>query len=233
MQLGRCQPGFSLLELLISLSLGFVISTAAISLFLNTTNSDFHQLKAMRLNQELRGIMLLMVREIRRTAYLDPAGLSLLINNGEWNPFIYDVNNHKLLFKLEKIDNSPTYNCILFSSDQNANGRLDGDEYFGYQRRYDTRSKHYTVKVATKTATSCNSGNWESISDENTINISELSFIPYSQRIGQQQHLIKCNMEIHLSGYLVSDPTVNLTLSQSLSLRNPIYDPSGNAPICQ
>lgn len=232
MQLSR-QLGFSLLELLISLTLGFVISTAAINLFINTANSDFHQLKTLRLNQELRGIMLLMVREIRRAAYLDPAGLSLLIGSGVWNPFIYDTNNNKRLFSLERIDNSPTYNCILFTSDQNANGRLDEDEYFGYQRRYDTRSKNYTVKIGAKTATSCNSGNWESISDENTINIGELSFITYPQRIGQQQHLIDCNIEIHLSGYLVSDPSVSLNLSESLSLRNPIYDPSGNAPICQ
>ncbi len=232
MQLSR-QLGFSLLELLISLTLGFVISTAAISLFINTANSDFHQLKTMRLNQELRGIMLLMVREIRRAGYLDPAGLSLLMSSGEWNRFIYDVNNNKLLFSLEKIDTSPIYNCILFTSDQNANGALDEDEYFGYQRRYDTRSKNYTVKIGAKTATSCNSGNWESISDENTVNITELSFIPYSQRLGQQQHLIHCNIEIHLSGYLVSDPTVNLKLNQSLSLRNPIYDPSGHAAICQ
>jgi type II secretory pathway component PulJ len=232
MQLSR-QLGFSLLELLISLTLGFVISTAAISLFINTANSDFHQLKTMRLNQELRGIMLLMVREIRRAGYLDPAGLSLLIGSGEWNRFIYDVNNNKLLFSLEKIDNSPIYNCILFTSDQNANGALDEDEYFGYQRRYDTRSKNYTVKIGAKTATSCNSGNWESISDENTVNITELSFIPYSQRLGKQQHLIHCNIEIHLSGYLVSDPSIHLKLSQSLSLRNPIYDPSGHAAICQ
>ena len=232
MQLSR-QLGFSLLELLISLTLGFVISTAAISLFINTANSDFHQLKTMRLNQELRGIMLLMVREIRRAGYLDPAGLSLLISSGEWNPFIYDANNNKLLFSLEKIDNNPSYNCILFTSDQNANGRLDTDEYFGYQRRYDTRSKNYTVKIGAKTAISCNSGNWESISDENTVNITELSFIPYSQRLGKQQHLIHCNIEIHLSGYLVSDPSIHLKLSQSLSLRNPIYDPSGHAAICQ
>ena len=232
MQLGR-QLGFSLLELLISLTLGFVISTAAISLFINTANSDFHQLKTLRLNQELRGIMLLMVREIRRAAYLDPAGLSLLIGSGEWNPFVYDKNTHNPLFSLEKIDNSPTYNCILFTSDQNANGRLDADEYFGYQRRYDSRTKNYTVKIGAKTAASCNSGNWESISDENTINISELSFTPYPQRLGQQQHLIHCNIEIHLSGYLVSNPKVSLNLSQSFSLRNAIYDPSGNAPICQ
>lgn len=232
MQLSR-QLGFSLLELLISLMLGFVISTAAISLFINTANSDFHQLKTMRLNQELRGIMLLMVREIRRAGYLDPAGLSLLIGSGEWNPFIYDSNNNKLLFSLEKIDNSPTYNCILFTSDQNTNGRLDEDEYFGYQRRYDSRTKNYTVKIGAKSATSCNSGNWESISDENTISINELSFIPYPQRLGQQQHLLHCNIEIHLSGYLVNDPSVSLNLSQSLNLRNPIYDPSGNAPICQ
>ena len=232
MQLSR-QLGFSLLELLISLTLGFIISAAAIGLFINTANSDFHQLKTMRLNQELRGIMLLMVREIRRAAYLDPAGLSLLIGSGEWNPFIYDTNNNKRLFSLERIDNSPTYNCILFTSDQNANGRLDVDEYFGYQRRYDTRGKNYTVKIGAKTATSCNSGNWESISDENTVNITELSFTPNPQRIGQQQHLINCNIEIHLSGYLVSDPSVSLNLSQSFSLRNPIYDPSGNAPICQ
>jgi prepilin peptidase dependent protein B len=232
MQLGR-QLGFSLLELLISLTLGFIISAAAIGLFINTANSDFHQLKTMRLNQELRGIMLLMVREIRRAAYLDPTGISLLIGSGVWNPFIYDTNNNKRLFSLERIDNSPTYNCILFTSDQNANGRLDVDEYFGYQRRYDSRTKNYTVKIGAKTATSCNSGNWESISDENTINISELSFTPNPQRIGQQQHLIDCNIEIHLSGYLVSDPSVSLNLSQSFSLRNPIYDPSGNASICQ
>jgi prepilin peptidase dependent protein B len=65
-KLNKKETGFSLIELMIAMSLGLIVVGGAISVFLATSNSNRDVLNAMRLNQELRGVMSFVVRDLRR-----------------------------------------------------------------------------------------------------------------------------------------------------------------------
>ena len=225
--------GFSLLEILISLSCGLIIAGTAIGLFISNLNTNLQTLKITRLNQDLQTIMQYLVRDIRRIGQIDESSLTLLIHSGQWNPFISSDNGKTLLFRLEKLNQSaPSYDCLLFSNDQNRNGKLDNDELFGYQRYYNSSSKSYSIKMSTRT-NSCSGSNWQSFSDEKTININQLSFQPIANRLGNDHKIILCQIQITLSGQLIQDPSISSQISQLVQIANPIYDPNGTSKICQ
>lgn len=63
------QTGLSLLELMIALALGLVVLTGVTSVFVSTMVGNFDNLKMTRLNQELRTVMLMVTRDLRRAGY--------------------------------------------------------------------------------------------------------------------------------------------------------------------
>lgn len=77
------KDGFTLVELLVYMMLFGIVLTAISTLFISNTRSHTSQQNSMEMNQDLRGAMDLMVREIRMAAY-DPtdSGLFGFINGG-------------------------------------------------------------------------------------------------------------------------------------------------------
>jgi prepilin-type N-terminal cleavage/methylation domain-containing protein len=60
------QNGLTLIELMISIALGLVVLSSLVFLIGSSMSSNAQQLKTTRLNQELRALMHLMVRDLRR-----------------------------------------------------------------------------------------------------------------------------------------------------------------------
>lgn len=231
------QKGFSLVELMIAIVIGLIVAGAGISLLVNTVNTDFDTLKVTRLNQELRAVMNLMVRDIRRAGY--NAAVGNLIAAGAWNPFVRDSGGN-LLFSLSDINNvdgnTATRDCIVFAYDANNNGADDGNtERFGYRLMTSASNAWNTVK-ARQNGALCNStsnSDWMPLSDDSTINITNLAFTPRFSRAGSSNTLIICTIDIQLTGQLATDATVRRTINESVKLRNEIYDPIGTSAICQ
>lgn len=65
----KTQKGFSLIELLVGLAAGLTLLSGVIGIFSATIGSTGYNLKMTRVNQELRTVMDLMARDIRRTGY--------------------------------------------------------------------------------------------------------------------------------------------------------------------
>jgi prepilin peptidase dependent protein B len=63
------QKGMNLIELMIALVLGILVSTAAITVYVNNMKTQTANIQLMRLNQDLRAITDLMVRDIRRSGF--------------------------------------------------------------------------------------------------------------------------------------------------------------------
>ncbi len=72
----RYMAGVSLVELMIGVAIGLAIISGAISVFGSTVNSQSSALKSMRLEQELRSVMDLMSRDLRRAGYWSMADFS-------------------------------------------------------------------------------------------------------------------------------------------------------------
>lgn len=70
----RRQRGLSLVEMMISLTVGLVILSGAIGLYASMVKSQSDNLAMTRLNQEMRAAMDLVVRDVRRAGYWAWAG---------------------------------------------------------------------------------------------------------------------------------------------------------------
>ncbi len=69
----RRQSGFGLVELMIGLLVGMIVVAAALSLLSTTMASSNDNIKMTRLDQELRQIMTMLTRDLRRATIWDPA----------------------------------------------------------------------------------------------------------------------------------------------------------------
>ena len=72
------QRGFSLTELLVGLATSMFLLAGVLGMFSSTLSSQGANLKQTRLNQELRNMMNLMSRDIRRAGYWSLASYAAL-----------------------------------------------------------------------------------------------------------------------------------------------------------
>jgi len=106
--------GLTLIELLIAMVLGVIVTGTVISFFATTVRHNSDNLQMIRLNQELRGAMSLISRDLRRAGYFNSATATTTYLNqfggsGDCIYFAYDidadgtVNDYQdyIAFKLE------------------------------------------------------------------------------------------------------------------------------------
>ena len=205
--------------MMISSTIGLIAMTGVISMFATSVKSNGDNLKRVRLNQELRAIMDVMVRDTRRAGYWRDADGVMP------NPFsTLNVSN----------DGS----CITYSYDFTetydfaAPSPLDDADNFGF-RLLDDGVKYR------KNSTTCGSTtDWELISDPNAITITGLNFTlnttcsnltseintdcmannPAPGDILSYMYIL----DITLAGELSSDNTVTYSLTDSVSIRNAV-----------
>ena len=97
--------------MMIAMVLGIFITGVIITVFSTNVRSSTENIKMIRLNQELRGAMTMIVDELRRTGYsASPSGFSHM---GDFNPLDDD--------------------CVRYSYDENHSSSRDTDERFGFK----------------------------------------------------------------------------------------------------
>jgi len=189
------QKGLTLIEMLIAMVLGLFVTAVIISVFSTTVRTNVENMKMIRLNQELRGVMTFMVDELKRTGYsADPGNVTFMAS-----------------FDRE------TASCILYSYDNNGNGNRDSNEHFGF--RLDTTAKQ--IKWANDASDSCDFG--ESITDVNMAEITILDFnIEGSTNTNGDT---ASNALTSSSGVSIYDVTITLTGSTNLPSTSDPNDP--------
>lgn len=75
------QPGFSLIELMIAIALGLVIITGVVYLTSGTIRTNVETLRTTRLEQELRGVLLMLNRDLKRAGHYANSGNVLLCSS--------------------------------------------------------------------------------------------------------------------------------------------------------
>ena len=228
------QSGFTLVELMVSSVIGLMVMAGTITFFVNTVQGNSIGLKQVHLNQELRALMDVMVRDIRRAGYSRNAdGVSTNI---------YATNQHAL--------NISNGNCITYSYDDyqtnNSNPNVvQNSDTAGF------KLSNNIIKIRKKSSLCTSNVNWDSISDGETIKITKLEFkntnicanissplTPVNDQRGCQNNggpglllppeqndtLASMNViTITLSGELISDPSVSTTdITETIAVRNSI-----------
>jgi len=147
------QAGLTLIEMMIAMVLGLFVIAVIITVFSTNVRSSTESIKMIRLNQELRGVMTMMVDELKRAGYSKEPTVSA---------FMDELNF--------------TSTCARYSYDEDDSAALgdtttDADERFGF------RLNSNTIEWAkSATGAGCTGGTWTSISDPNLASITTLNF---------------------------------------------------------
>lgn len=233
------QQGFNLIELMIAMALGLVVITGAVTLFMATTDSNRGVLNAIKLHQELRAAMSVVVRDLRRAGswnYTAAYALDNTISMSD-NPFIQagstSVGTDAGGSTCDPTTADCIYTCVEYSYDypetatgvadgvRNANSSLvqdsDNSERFGIGFKNDT----IVMKVANNT---CAGGmtSWQSITDDTVVKITNFQVLDwYPADYGGTQIRL---LEVRLSGELVNDSTVSRDLVEYIRIRNDLLE---------
>lgn len=197
------QKGFTLVEILVGLIIGLIATAAAISITVSILRSNSNNMKATRLNQELRAVMDVMARDLTRAGYSGTA-----TGKSSDNPFMNSPNS--IFF---------TTSQITFTYDVDDNGVVSPttNEYFGYRRNLNTTITPNAYEIQTRTT---QAGGWQAFTDPRVINIATLRFTNQSQDLDGDLIPDINFIGITLTGALKSDPTVRRTLIELVRVRN-------------
>ena len=208
----RRERGMSLVELMIAIGVGAFVTAGLIAMFQVNIRMYSSSMDYIRLNQELRAILYIVTRDLRRAGYWANATSQVGIGGATYaTPFA--------------AINTATPGCVLFSYDLNKNGAADTAEQFGFL--FDAAA----VKMQSgHTANSCvTSSDWEALNDVDITEITNLTFVPATQSIdldgpGPRTSSIQVRtLTVNLSGRLKRDPAVTASVSESVRIRNDGY----------
>jgi len=133
------QHGLTLIEMMIAMIIGIIISGAVITIFISNIKSATDTMKMTRLNQELRGVMTLISDEIKRAGYSSDA-----TNSAFNDAFNFDSGS----------------SCLRYSYDEDGDGTQGADEQFGFH--LNNSAIEWTNRVTSDT---CAGTGWQDITD--------------------------------------------------------------------
>lgn len=224
------QTGLSLIEIMISLTIGLILLAAILSLYGVVVNSSTATLRSVRLNHDMEAIMNLMINEIRRAGY--------------WGNATVNANSLENPFTSGKADiNIPNTGCILYSYDggtstNESNGNIENNEYFGFKLGNNNAIMMRLSITDPAASDSCDHGRWESFTNENEITITNLSFTSSillddrclnftanptrtcSSAITNDDLAEKRIIDVSMTGRLASDSSITHTLTSRIEVRN-------------
>ncbi|MDN7124608.1 prepilin-type N-terminal cleavage/methylation domain-containing protein [Pseudidiomarina sp. 1APP75-32.1] len=202
--LKRQQKGLSIVELMITISLGLLLMAALTAVFANTLGVNARSLKLSQLQEEATAIMDLMVGDLRRTGY-----------RGDAAALIYDPTNASVAFNdtivIGNYAGEELNSCILFSYDADSDGVHDGaSEAFGYrvvagriQRR--------------QSSAGCTATGWQNLTTNEMIEVTDLDFTLTEQMfslVNEQQ------VTVVLQVAMPEDNDINRVLATEVVIRN-------------
>ena len=215
--------GFTLVEMMVSMAVASISMAGIISVFANTVQNNTESIKYTRLNQELRAIMDVMSNDIRRAGYwADANGITA-------NPFATSTA------ALAVTGNS----CITYSYDvDDSGGPITSSDNQGVKLIGNSVGIMANANGCGDSA----AGDWDIISDPNSIEITNLNFqiisdadAAFASCINLTSQARDCNtaisgdqirsinvVTITLAGRLINDISVNDSLAKTITVRNPV-----------
>jgi len=200
--LGKKHKGLTLIEMMIALVLGLFVTAVIITVFSTNVRSNTENLKMIRLNQELRGVMNLMSDELKRSGY---------------SGYLTGATNSAFMSQFKRV----SANCVLYAFDTNSDGDLDTNEYRGFRL-----TSNQVVWKTSGTGTDCVSGDWEALTSSEIAEITTLDFdfSGSSNKLGStvDTGIVALTTNTGISLY---DVTITLTGSTDLPHSSDANDP--------
>lgn len=213
------QAGLSMIELMVSITVGLIVVSGVIGMFVNTVTSNADNLKMTRLNQELRMVMDVMVQDIRRAGF---RGDSTTATNS--NPFTSTGDD--LTARTVNVANdciSFTYDSTALDSPPVTVGTVDNADRFGYRRGLVGTVGVVQGRNGGAGATDCAAGTWNDLTDDSSVDITALLFNVVSVSVTNPSGVTRNirSVTITLTGQLIgSSPAINRTITETVQMVN-------------
>jgi prepilin peptidase dependent protein B len=225
------QSGFTLIELMVSIAIGLFVAGAVTAFFVVNVKSNTDTLTMTRLTQELRGVMELMTRDIRRAGYWADADSAAGAGATTPNPFLSGADD----VAVDKYGTEPDNSCITFAYQTNTTAGVQDTERFGFRLRKEDVDGEQVGAVEARTANNaCGDDGWENVTDENVLNISQLTFtIPITcvdiPAVTPSKLYVR-DVTITLAGQLKNDTAVSRAITETVRIRNDRFMTGSNCP---
>lgn len=244
------QHGLTLIELMISLAIGQLLTGAMIILYVTSVKGNVDNLRMSTLNQDMNAMLRLISSDVRRAGFWAavPGTDDLTVN-----PFMSDANDLLVSEKTGEATNS----CVIYSYDLDKDKLVDvgvtatsapydaapydtgNVEQFGFRINGTSMQMRTGLASASESSFTCNNGAWTTITDSKT----EITALAFSETIqylnvtngmacspattnccttGQACQLIR-GVNINITGRLTTDTSVVKTVSSLARIRNDKY----------
>lgn len=208
---------------MISITLGLFLMLGLTSFLAAHLRANAAILKAAGLNQELRAVMTLMVRDIRRASYWG----SPLFSNGAINGIGYGSTYSNPFATV----NVATPGCILYAYDKNGNGVKTSDEEFGFLLNAGGIMMRTGVNATTFDCTTASTNALDNLSDTKTTTITALTFaetnsVPIYVNSTSGPNIKIRQIVITLTGQVKSDGQITQSLTETVKLQNDLFSPT-------
>lgn len=228
--------GFSLIELMIGLTVGVIVLIGLERVFVATLQSNAASLSAMRLNQELRATMEIISRDMKRAGYW--GNYLTEVNTG-----MQDQNPYAEVADLDKSGGGSS-DCIAYGYDLNNNantiGTFEANEWRGFWLDGNTIKARVSEATAANSDDCVDSNGWQALTDPNAVTITNLEFATLGAKTlvlddsacpgGTREVVIVRSFHVTLEGELTNNADFNRKLEETVRLRNDRYDPAEACP---
>ncbi len=223
----RSQSGFSLTELLIGSVLGLTVISGGVYAYISINESSHRHLDKLRLEHELRSIIAVMKRDLRRAGYWNwyPKSTRSPADNPFMAPALRPTTGRAS-------EGEPAESCIAFSYDLDQDGLVSDDsmEFFAYRLRdgaIEMRSSGNTP--------SCQEGIWQDVTTS-IVNVTTLHFNIEQYESSLSSPDSPCNsgetcrtnilVTIEIDAELTEDPEVRHHIVEKTWLNNALISAS-------
>ncbi len=240
------QIGLSLIELMIGLLVGAIVVAGALKTFTGSAKNSKDTLDVTALNQDLRAMMDIMVRDIRRAGYVASPAIT------DTTAFLTTIRHNP--FANINIESNGSCITYLYNKDSVNPNNVEDSERLGFKKVKDTTFSPPKTVLRMRRSSSdlaCNSGTWESITSS-AVEVTDVTFTleEIALNVSRKQSnptgavethctvgdkcLFMRNVTIRLSGALNDDATVMQTLTETVRVRNDYYCTIGslNPRVC-
>lgn len=222
------QSGLSIVELMVGAAVALIVVIGSFAFYMSTLRSGFASQRQLRLTQETRAVMDILMQDARRIGYWANAA------GGGANPFTVRTAGSGTDLFLQG-------NCLLYTYDAtfltgNTAGSVDSRDYFGFRLNGTTMQMLPDNPGYTDTSGSCANLAWQNLTDNTDVSITSMtSTITYkclhqtspltatsngTTPCSTSQDIESRTLNVTLTAASVSDSTITITVADSVLLPN-------------
>jgi prepilin peptidase dependent protein B len=200
------QHGNSLVELMISMTLGLASITAMASLVGQGIALNSSLLAKSRLDEEINAVVAVVSHDLKRSGFYAHTNDMVKTPTTSSNPF-----DDSLI--IDAYAGEPANSCINFAYDRNKNGLLDSSPN---NEKYGFRLRDSAVEIRLDGA-DCDESGWHDLTDPKIVQVMAFTFT-FEQTLVQQ--VTQTRVNIQLQARLKKHPDISRSVTTSVLIEN-------------